>query len=248
MSGIVNYLERGVVAGVAGGLVFGLYTVAVANPLIEHIERLAHRGHDHGHGHEHTVSELTTTVVSVGSAVLWGIFLGALFGLAFYFLEPSLPGTGVLRTLVLGGAGFLTVSAAPWLVLPPAAPGAEESLGVTPRLLLYGGMMIVGAVVATASIVGYKRTKHRGKIAGFLVAAAPVAALVGVAVTAAPTIVTHPGISGDLVTAFRGVIALSTAGLWAVISGSYHLLHSRTERTRTAAQTDTEEPSVPNAD
>ncbi len=91
---LVDYLERGVLAGVIAGLAYGLYMALVANPLLGYMETVA-EGSEHGdhasagehahaageHAHEagehaHAVSEATTAAVSIGSGVLWGILLG----------------------------------------------------------------------------------------------------------------------------------------------------------------------------
>lgn len=232
-----DYLARGVLAGVIGGLAYGLYMAVVANPLVEYMEGIAHgdgHGHSHGHGehaheHAHAVSETTTAIVSVGSGILWGILLGGFFAVAYYVLEPKLPGARTGKAIVLAGAGFLTTSVAPWLVLPPAAPGAEQTLGIDTRLALYAGLMIVGALVAAASVYGYNRTAARSRKLGAVVAALPVAALLVLVPTATPTIVQHPELAGELVAAFQGQALTSQAALWAVIAGSFCWLLGRVQ-------------------
>ncbi|PSQ32444.1 hypothetical protein BRD09_03565, partial [Halobacteriales archaeon SW_10_68_16] len=138
-----SYVERGVLAGAAGGLTFGLFVAVVGNPLVGYVEELGHAG-DGGHqAAEGFLSETVTNLGSVGGGVLWGLLLGAIFfGAVYYFLEPAIPGEGATKRYVLAGAGFLTVSGAPWLALPPVAPGMEQSLPTQTRLLIYGGMMI----------------------------------------------------------------------------------------------------------
>ncbi|MUV51689.1 CbtA family protein, partial [Haloarcula sp. CBA1122] len=116
-----DYLERGAVAGVAGGLVYGLFVATVGNSFTAGLETFEH---GHGHGGGPVVSGLTTAVASIGGGVLWGLLFGvAVFGMAYFFLEPAIPGSGATKRLALAGAGFLTVSGAPWLVLPPQPPG-----------------------------------------------------------------------------------------------------------------------------
>jgi hypothetical protein len=236
---LVDYLERGVLAGAIAGIAYGVYMAIVANPLIGYMETLTeggeHGGHAHGtgdHTHEaaegaHAVSEATTAMVSVGSGVLWGILLGGVFALAFYFLEPALPGRGRVKTYVLAGAGFLTVSVAPWLVLPPATPGTELAFDPTVRSAVYGGMMVVGAATATVSIYGYRRVSARSDPLGVVTAVLPIVALVAVTVIAAPTVVESGSTPAALVTAFRGLTALSQAALWALVAGCFGWLQAR---------------------
>ena len=112
------HLRRGLVAGAAGGVVYGLFVASVVVSLVELAESFE------AGGHEAAVSATTTVVVSVGGGVLWGLFLGLLvFGAVYYFFEPAIPGEGATRSYLLGAAGFVTVSGAPWLVLPPLPPG-----------------------------------------------------------------------------------------------------------------------------
>lgn len=240
---VVDYLERGVLAGSIAGLVYGAYMALVANPLIGYMETVAeggeggHAAGDHAHGagehahaageHAHAVGEATTAAVSIGSGVLWGILLGGVFALAFYFLEPALPGRGNAKAYVLAGAGFFSVSIAPWLVLPPTTPGAEQAYTPTLRIAIYVGMMAVGAVVAAASVRGYDRVSVRSRPLGVVAAAVPIVALGAVTAIAAPTIVTPGVMPADLVAAFRGLTVLSQGALWALVAGCFGWLQTR---------------------
>ena len=229
---LYDYLKRGVAAGLVAGLAYGLFVAFVANPLSEYVQTVGHNhAHEHGHGHAndhaHVVSEATTAAVSVGSGVLWAILLGGLFALALYFLEPALPGRGAVKAYVLAGAGFLTVSATPWLVLPPAAPGAEHLYGVDARLAIYVGLVGLGAIVSAAAVAGYRRAAPRHPLAGIAAGAVPVLA-VGIAVPlVTPTVVSHPELPADLVSAYRSLVVLSQAGLWALLGGTFGWLHRR---------------------
>ncbi|ELY85613.1 CbtA family protein [Natrialba taiwanensis] len=255
---LVDYLERGVLAGAIAGIAYGLYVMLVANPLVGYMEALAEgaggaeSGHEHAHAaehahtagehahaageHAHAVGETTTAVVSIGSGVFWGILLGTAFALAFYFLEPALPGRGSVKGYVLAGAGFLAVSGAPWLVLPPTTPGAEQAYTPTIRIAIYGGLMLAGALIAATAIYGYRRGSTRSRPLGLCLAALPIVALAAVTTLTAPTIVESGAIPGELVTAFRGLTALSQAALWVLVAGCFDRLqtraraHSSTER------------------
>lgn len=232
---IYDYLQRGVLAGVVAGLAYGLYMMLVGNPLSEY----AHdAGHEHGHGthdHGHAVSEVTTAVVSAGSGILWVIFLGGLFAIGLYIFEPALPGTGGTKSYVLAGAGFLTVSAMPWLALPPAAPGAEQLYTVTIRLALYAGLVAVGAIVSAIAIIVYNRTAPHHRALGLGAACVPIAgAAVGISVLT-PTVVTHPGLSSDLVSAYQALAVLSQAAIWVLLASTFNWLSRRTSPSPTAA-------------
>ena len=235
---LVDYLERGVLAGAIAGIAYGAYMAFVANPLIGYMETLAeggehaHEAGEHAHAageHAHEVSKATTAAVSIGSGVLWGILLGGVFALGFYFLEPALPGRGNVKAYVLAGAGFLTVSVAPWLVLPPTVPGAEQAYDPTLRIAIYVGLIAVGAVVASASIYGYIRGSARSLPLGVVTAAVPIVVLVAGTAIAAPTIVESGAIPADLVAAFRGLTVLSQAALWILVAGCFGWLRPRSD-------------------
>jgi len=224
----VDSVERGVLAGSVAGLAYGLFVAGIANPLVSRLEEQAehqHAGAEHAHA---VVSETTTAAVSVGSGVLWGILLGGVFGLAYYLLEPALPGRQGVKPYVLAGTGFLTVSVAPWLVLPPATPGVEHALATSQRLLLYGGMMLVGAVLAAGTVLTYRRvtgvaSPGRAGATSFASLAVVLAALA----VGTPTLASSGLESAALARVFQGSVVLSQAALWTVLAGVYEQLTRR---------------------
>ena len=220
---IYSYLQRGVAAGLVAGLAYGLYMILVGNPLTEYVHEAGH-SHDHGHSHDaaHTVSETTTAVVSAGSGVLWAIFLGGCFAGALYLFEPALPGTDGVKPYLLAGAGFFSVSAVPWLALPPAAPGAENLYAVDVRLGMYLALIAVGVAVSATAIAAYNRAAATHPGLGILAAMAPVLVVAIAVPTLTPTIVTHPGLSADLVAAFQGLVVVSQAALWLCIAAAFN--------------------------
>lgn len=246
---IAEYLRRGVAAGAVAGAVYGLYMVLVGNPLTEYVHDAGHEhgehAHDHGeHAHEagHAVSELTTAVVSAGSGLLWAIFLGGLFAVGLYLLEPAIPGPAGVKSYVLAAAGFLTVSGVPWLALPPAAPGAEHTYAIEPRIAIYLGLVALGAVTAAAAVFAYKRGARRHLGVGLVAGVASVLAVAVALTLTAPTVTTHPELSGDLVAAYQGLVVLSQAALWLLIAGTFNALRrwespTETEPSRTAEGT-----------
>jgi hypothetical protein len=235
---MIDRLRSGVAAGALAGLAYGLFTWLVVSPVVRHLEHLASHGGDHGHDVAHTVGETTTAVVSAGGGVLWGILLGAAFGVAYHLFEPGLPG-GALRPYVLAGAGFLTVSVAPWTVLPPATPGMEPLYGSSLRVPLYLGLVVVGGLVAATSILGYARTiRTRGRGTGVFVALLPLVALGLLSVVAPPTL-TSGGAPTGLSAAFRWLVGLSQAGLWALIAVVFRRFDRRVDRHGTNAPTAT---------
>ncbi len=240
---IADYLKRGVLAGLVAGVAYGLFIAFVGNPLSEYLHDHGHEhGHGHGHSHSHeaahAVSETTNALVSVASGVLWAVFLGGMFAIALYFLEPALPGGRAVRASLLASAGFFSVSVTPWLVLPPAAPGAEQLYGIEPRLAIYSGLVVLGAAVSAAAFRTYTRLQsHHSRWLGVLAGAALLLPTIGLLPLVTPTVVTHPDLPADLVSAYQAMVVLSQATLWAVIVATYSWLSQRDAEATSTQQT-----------
>ncbi len=237
----LDYLKRGVVAGGVAGLAYGLFMATVANPLVGYLEHAQH-GHSHGAESGSVVAESTTALVSVGGGLLWAVFLGGCFGIGLYILEPALPGRSTARRFVLAASGFLTISAVPWLVLPPFAPGAEQVLGTDTRFLLYGGLVGLGALVAASGVAAHNRLADRNRWLAIAAGVAPVVAAVVVLPAVAPPLVSHPELSAELVTAYRAMVVLSQGSIWLVIAGTFGWLQRRS-----GVETAVSDPPQPNS-
>lgn len=181
---LTKYVLRGMKAGVVAGLAFGVFVALVGNPLIGYAETFEKSGHGGGP----VVPGAVTTVVSIAGGILFGILLGAVvLGVAFYFLEPVIPGEGGTKSYLLAAAGFVTISGAPWLVLPPQPPGVEQALPVGTRLGLYLVMMVAGAVVCGVAGCVFNRLRAwYGRPLAFVGALVPLGLLLVVA-TISPT-------------------------------------------------------------
>jgi len=216
-----DYLERGAVAGAVGGLGYGLFQATVGNSFTAGLETFE-SGHSHGGGP--VVDSLTTAAISVGGGVLWGLLFGiAVFGVGFYLLEPTLPGEGVTPRVVLAAAGFLTVSGAPWLVLPPQPPGVEQALATETRLAWYAGMMVLGAFVAACCVRVYRRAEGHHRMVRVAATTLPLAVL-AVPVALAPANPVTGNVPAALVAAYRWTVVFGQVGLWATLAAVHSLL------------------------
>jgi predicted cobalt transporter CbtA len=245
---LAAYAKRGVKAGLVAGLVFGLFVALVANPLVAFADGIGHEDrhatvvdHEHvagGHPgaetgeahHESAVSSTVTNGVSVLSGVLWGVLLGGVvFGIAYYFLEPIVPGTGGTKSYLLAVAGFVTVSGAPWLVLPPRPPGVEEAVPTETRVVLYGGMMVAGALVCLLSGGVYGRLREtRGRAIAAAGAVLPVG-LLAIPAVLAPANPVESTLPPELATGLVGTIVFGQALLWFLLAE----VHARLQRPST---------------
>lgn len=219
------HLRRGGIAGLAGGLAFGAFTAFVVNPLVavaEHFE--AGHAAAEGAGYAHVLATATAKATSVGFGALWGVLLGvAVFGVAYFFTEPALPGGEGTRSYVLGAAGFLSLSVAPWLVLPPRPPGVEAALSTDARTALYAGMVLAGALACVLAVLAANRLDGPARPIGI---AAPFLALGALAVLA-PANPTSGAAPASLVAAFRAVVVAGQLGLWGVMAAVHATLTKR---------------------
>lgn len=235
---LAAYALRGLKAGAVAGLAFGLFVVLVASPLVAVAEeRAGHADGEHtdGAAHEHEAAHDHVSVgpLSVPTAALstltnllgglgWGVLLGVGFGVAFYLLEPAIPGAGDTPVHLLGAAGLLVVSGAPWLAVPPQPPGVE---GVTRAVhgLWYGGAMLAGAVACLAAAGLYRRlSASRDRRVAAVVAALPLVPLL-----ALPVIGPAAGAPDAFTAAYRGVVLAGQVGLWLVLTTAFARFHRR---------------------
>lgn len=218
-----GYLRRGALAGLVGGVSFGVYTAFVVQPLITTVES---GGHDHAgaaiEGVELTAA--TTTLTSVAASVALGLLFGILvFGVVYFLLEPTVPGRDGVKSYVLGGAGFLSVSGAPWLILPPLPPGVERAVPADLSLLLYVAMVLVGAATAGVAVFAWKRVDGPAQFPVIVAAFVPLVALSIVASPVPTTGSTPP----TLAAAFRAVVVTGQLVLWGLIAGTHAMLSER---------------------
>lgn len=231
-------LKRGASAGLAAGLAFGLFVVLVASPLVAFADDLGHAEHpadggEHAGTHDAAVSETVTDATSVVAGVLWGTLLGGVvFGVGFYVLEPAIPGGGAAKHYLLAGAGFVTVSGAPWLALPPAPPGVESTLPIATRLALYGATSVAGALACLLAGYAYVRVRgRRGRVAGVLAAALPFALLATAAVLT-PAAPRSGPLPSALAAGLTGTVVFGQVLLWTVLATVHLGLHRRSRSRR----------------
>jgi len=244
---LAAYAKRGAKAGLVAGLAFGLFVALIANPLVAFADELggdarhaAAEDHRHAAGHseaetgdtrhENAVSSTVANGVSVLSGVLWGVLLGGVvFGIAYYFLEPAIPGTGGTKSYLLAAAGFVTVSGAPWLVLPPQSPGIEQAAPAETRIVLYGGMMFAGALVCLLSGLVYDRLRDvRGRATAAALSVLPFG-LLAIPAVLAPATPVESTLPPELATGLTGMVVFGQALLWLLLAG----IHARLRRRST---------------
>lgn len=229
---LYDYLKRGVTAGAIGGLVYGLFVAFVGNSFIAFAETF-----EKGHGEAPAVSSTITKIVSVGGGIVFGLLLGAVvFGLVYYFLEPAIPGAADTKSYILAAAGFLTVSGAPWALLPPQPPGVSQTLPTETRLLWYGIMMATGAVASGLAVYAYRRIGGELPKPVAAVGALATLTLIPVVALLAPANTVAGPIPEGLASAFRAVMAAGQIGLWLAMASVHAWLSRRSDDTEKDAE------------
>lgn len=214
------HLRRGTIAGAVAGVFYGAFALLVGENMVALAEGLETGTHG-------TDGGTLAAGATVTGSVLWGVLLGVVvFGIAYYFLEPAIPGPQEVRSYVLGAAAFVTVSGAPWIILPPQPPGVEAALPTRTRMLWYGGMVLLGAVACGLSGVAFTRLRTRGRVIALAAAACPLIVF-AVPLALAPPNPTTTSAPPELVAAFRWMVAFGQASLWIVMASAHAALTSR---------------------
>jgi predicted cobalt transporter CbtA len=183
-----------------------------------------------GHGKPPAVSPIVTKIVGVGGGVAFGILLGVVvFGFVYYLFEPAIPGAADTKSYVLAAAGFLTVSGAPWVLLPPQPPGISQTLPTETRLLWYGIMMVAGAVASGTVMYAYRQLRRELPKSVAAAAALTALALIPVVAFFAPANSVSGPIPETLADVFRAVTAAGQVGLWITMASTHAWLNRRSD-------------------
>lgn len=160
---ILPLLGRSLAAGGAAGLATGLFSLLLAEPLmdraivLEEARSAKEEAAEHAHGaapagategHEELFSRSAQHFGLVVTAVVAGLALGALFALAYALIHRR---TGFLvrawpRALACCAAAFVAVSLLPGLRYPAAPPGVGDSATVAHRQSLWLAAVVIGVL------------------------------------------------------------------------------------------------------
>ncbi|MGP3987520.1 CbtA family protein [Streptomyces sp. 3N207] len=170
---LLSLLGRGLAAGGVAGLASGLFSLLLAEPVMDRAIRLeekrsaaeaaahthaGHGGHSHAAEAEELFSRGTQHFGLVVTAVVAGLAIGVFFTLA-YALSPSLRPGGApnrsaarndgrdwQRAMGLAGAGFLALSLLPALRYPANPPGVGDGGTVAERQGLWVAALVIGVL------------------------------------------------------------------------------------------------------
>lgn len=149
---LLSRLWHGAVAGLASGLLAGLFGFLLAEPVMDRAVRL--EADREARAGEHAVELFSRSTQHVGFVVataVTGLALGVIVGVV----------SGVLRTerswrrsLQLAGGGFFGLSLVPFLRYPANPPGVGDAATIDQRTQLYLSCLVIGLVgVIAAALV-----------------------------------------------------------------------------------------------
>lgn len=150
---VLPLLRRGLLAGGIAGLATGLFSLLLAEPLMDRAIRLEEeRAHaSDGGGHAHEAEELfsrgTQHVGLLVTALVVGLALGVFFAVAYALIHRASPQERPWpRALALAGAGFLALSLLPGLRYPANPPGVGDGNTVSERQGLWVAALVIGVL------------------------------------------------------------------------------------------------------
>lgn len=241
---LLPLLGRGLAAGGAAGLASGLFSLLLAEPLmdraigLEEKRAAAEAAHQHG-GHAAEAEELFTRSTQhfglVVTAVVVGLAVGVFFTLAHvltYRTARPGPNSAWQRGMGLAGAGFLALSLLPGLRYPANPPGVGDGGTVTERQGLWLAALVIGVLglaLARQLYVRGARAGH-GLPARQLTAAGVVVATLAVLYLLPDNPDAVP-VPATLLWDFRVLSLAAHVLLWTVLGAVFAALAARTGRT-----------------
>ncbi|HEX6469029.1 MAG TPA: CbtA family protein [Streptosporangiaceae bacterium] len=155
-STLARLLGRGAAAGGIGGLLAGVFSFLLAEPVMDRAVRLeAARQAAAGHAHEHADEVFTRTEQHLGlilASVTAGIALGVLFAVVYAALHRrDLDGRPWERSLGLAGAALAGIWLLPFLRYPANPPGVGDPDTVGLRTASWLGAIAIGVVAVVVA-------------------------------------------------------------------------------------------------
>lgn len=232
-------IGRGLLAGAIGAVLAFAFARLCAEPVIGRAIAFEEGRADalDAHGvHEHGAELFSRGVQSnagLGFGVLiFGVAMGALFGVLFCVVSPRAGGVAPRRvSLLLAAAAFVAVYLVPFVKYPPNPPAVGQADTIGARTGWYLAAVLASVVLAIAAVwLARGLTLRFGEWNGRLLATGAYVAAVAVVLVPMPSVdetpqpvrdpsgaIVYPGFPADVLYEFR-VLALATQlVLWATI-------------------------------
>ncbi|MFD9068780.1 CbtA family protein [Streptomyces lasiicapitis] len=245
-SPVLPLLGRGLLAGGIGGLAAGLFSLLLAEPLMDKAIRAEEaRSHEHEPAggavehHEELFSRSTQHAGLVIALVVAGLAIGVLFAVAYALVHRRDPrGNPWPRALAFCAAAFCAVSLFPALRYPAAPPGVGDAGTVGDRQQMWLGAVVIGVLGMFLVWQVYIRLAPR-PVPVRQGAVAVTAALVLALLWTLPDNPDPVPVSATLLWDFRMLSLASHVLMWAVFAAVFGGLGLRAVRAKAPAPTDT---------
>lgn len=236
-------LSRGLAAGALAGAASGLFSLLLAEPLMDRAVRLEEERGAHGHGPggtvEHHAELFTRDTQHLGlvvTAVVTGLALGVFLALAHALLHRTDPGERPWpRAVALAGAGFTGVALLPFLRYPPNPPGVGDASTVDERTVYWVAAVAVGVLGMVLAHQVHRRLGAVGDPVRHIAVAGVVAGVLAV-LFALPGNPDPVDVPATLLWDFRMLSLATQVLLWAVLGAAFGGLGVRAVRREAAAR------------
>ncbi|WP_414720485.1 CbtA family protein [Streptomyces sp.] len=238
---VLPLLRRGLAAGGLAGLAGGLFSLLLAEPLMDRaIRQEEEREHAHAaagvtHHHEELFSRGTQHFGLVVTAVVVGLALGVFFAIAYALVHRATALTDRdrpwPRAVLLAAAGFTALSLLPGLRYPANPPGVGDGGTVRERQVLWLAALVIGVLGVLLAWQLHRLLAGRAAPVRHLAAA-------GALVATLAALFLLPGnpdpvpVDAQLLWDFRMLSLASHAVLWAALGVAFGWLGLRAARPR----------------
>ena len=217
-------LRRGLLAGLAAGVLLGIFHLLVSEPLIDRALAVEEKAA----GTVELFSRGDQQVGLVMASALYGAALGGIFGFIWFLLSGRISGSTIWeRSLKLAFVGFATLWLAPFLKYPanPPAVGSAETIGA--RTASYVGMIAISIAATALAWATARRLSRSGPHVRQTLSAAQYLVVIGLAYRLLPEGPNPDAIPSGLLWSFRLASAAGQALLWLALGAIFALLTMR---------------------
>lgn len=168
----------------------------------------------------------------VMAGLVFGVSMGALYGIVYAYSRGSLPGSGdISKALLLAGVMWTVLVVVPSLKYPAGLPGMGDPGTVEVRSILYTAFVVISGAgaIAAAKISGHLAGRRK------FLALAAYGLLVGAAWLAMPDFADSSSLPPDLIMQFQAMSVVSLGIFWIVAAVSLGVLWRRFRPDRTVS-------------
>jgi len=227
-------LVRGMLVGVVAGLLTYGFSSLFGEPQINNAIGYEAAHTAAGMGEPESVSRSVQSTIGLAVAlVVYGAALGGIFALAFASVYGRFGRHGIRATaLAVAGAGFTTVSLAPFVKYPANPPAVGDPQTIDERTALYWTMILVCVLAAVAATLCARALLNRLSVLDVvLVGVGTFVLIVGIAMVVLPGVDEVPAdFPATTLWRFRLASLGSQAVLWATFGLLFGALTARSVR------------------